>query len=786
MNATAHNIAAPAIDLNASEITAVVVQSRTFDGEFVRADLAGDIIAVGELDGAELAAGVCYRFLGKWDAHPRYGTQFKFDSYIPAERQEMMGTLAYLTRSNLGITKADAMRLWKALGSETITRLRDHPDAIIAERLLTDTKASHASALLASRVENEATKIALFELFATRGFPKSSINACIAKWGDRAPVVIRRDPFKMLVADIPGVGFKRADKLYCDLGHNPLRLKRQMLAGWHWMRTNGSGNTWEIEGGIMKAVLQAAGTFAGAEFVRSIELGLRAKWLAKRTGADGVAYYAERDNAESERRLATHIRRIMTHAAVWPTLTAGESIATDHQLQKLATFSDSAIGIISGFPGTGKTTLAACLIRKLLTTMPAGRIAVCAPTGKAAVRITEAMRRYELHFQATTIHRLLGVGGMSNGKFSFQHDESHPLEERVIVIDEMSMTDTDLAAAVFAAVPPGGNVLLLGDIGQLLPVGHGAPLRDMIAGGVPCGMLTEIKRNSGQIVLSCRDIATGKPFTPSGRVCEAEGMNLVHYPAEGEDAQQSGVVALLGSLRGKGFDPIWDVQVLVATNDKSAVSRKRLNPVLQDVLNPQDDTIPTDERNPKFRPGDKVICLKNTEIGEVARIDNADAMNVKSYRGTARDVYIANGDMGRVEAVNGTSAIVRFLLPDRLVKVVTKRRVKAETENGDGGASVEESIDFDLAYAITVHKSQGSEWPVTIVIIDEGAGPIGCREWLYTAISRAGRLCFLVGRMSVALRQSAKVSLGKRKTFLREQIEQHRIEQSKPTSTEGA
>ena len=1121
------------VDVTATEHTATVASVRTFPGsdtDFVCLIFTDELQAVGELDGDQIAAGVAYRFFGRWDHHERYGTRFRFDSFSPLDSQSQMGAVAFLSRSNLGLLKSDAMKLWRSYGHDAITMLRDHPEKVVFEEVLSQQKAERASAMLRAMGDSRRVTEELFNLFAGRGFPKAAVKACIAAWGDRAPRVIRRDPFKILVNDIPGVGFKRADKLYCDLGHNPLRLKRQTLAAWHWMRVNGSGNTWEIEGGLLKAVLSAAGSFDGAEFVRAVALGVRAGWLARRVGDDGVAYYAERGNAESERRLAFHVDRIRRHAPLWARLDEGESGVTDHQRERIDAFAGSPLGILAGTPGTGKaqpldakvltptgwklmgeievgdevvdpttgkpaivdgvfdqgekaiyrvemsdgssteccadhlwltqtrhsrknaqrkgrplfragkvrdlteimgtlkandghanhfipmtapvefverdlpinpyllgvllgngcfrggavtltapdtetmemvcellpdgvsarqrsridfairgdrgyqknavisylrscglfdcksetkfipneykfasvesriailqglldsdgtcgqgydiefssaseqlaedvlfivqslggksrissrvpvytykdrlkegqtnyrlhislppeivpfrlyrkaerytprskykpsrriesvelvgykparcisvkseshlyitddfivthnTFTAAALLQKLLKRIPAGRIAVCAPTGKAAVRITEAMQRYNLPLAATTIHRLLGVGGMNGGKWSFLHNEHQPLDECVVVVDEGSMCDTDLAAALFSAIPPGGNVLIVGDPFQLPPVGHGAPLRDMIAAGVPCGLLEEIKRNSGQIVLACKDIKDGKQFAPSSRVNEAEGMNLIHFPAANEDEQQSAVVSLLGALRSQGFDATWDVQVLVATNDKSKVSRKQLNAVMQQVLNAQDESVPPAERNPKFRPGDKVICLKNTEIRRVElESEELAGAAVEDYRATMDNIYLANGDMGRIMAVNATSVVALFTSPNRLVKITTKRARKKD-DGDESTATPEDAAEFDLAYAVTVHKSQGSEFPVAIVIIDESAGPIGCREWIYTAISRASRLCFLVGKMGIALRQAAKSQLGKRKTFLRELIVETKAE----------
>ena len=765
-------------DLNACSIDAVVRSIRSYgDDGFVILDLGGKPprTAVGESVDGEISAGVAYRFYGTWINHDKYGPQFKFDSAVLSQRQEQMGVIAYLSRSALGLSAALAKRLWNAFGADAISVLRMNPDRAATEAQIDQAKAVAASVKLRDMMEFEPTKIELFELFSGRGFPKSVVKSVIAKWGKRAPEIIRRDPFKMLVADISGVGFKRADRLYIDLGGNPLRLKRQTLAAWHALHTSSTGNTWDSEGLCNKAVMQATGMLDYRIFARAIELGVRSRWIQRRDD-DGTKWYAEKVNARNEELLAVHIRRIMKHKPMWPTIPEN-SPATPHQREKLAEITGSALGILAGTPGTGKTFTAAVLLRELIALIGAHRIAVCAPTGKAAVRITEAMARYELPLTAFTIHGTLGVSGYGANGYVFEHNEENRLPYDVILADEMSMTDTDLASALFRAIKPGANVLLVGDPFQLPPVGHGAPLRDMIDAGVPCGLLTEIKRNSGAIVTACRDIKDGRLFTTSPRIDVDAGENLAIATAETKEQQRDVIVSHLDICRGKLYDPIWDVQILTATNDKGPVSRKPLNILLQSILNPVVTDLPAERKNAAWRVGDKVICLKNVQsiLWELGWNNSARDL-MESWQKTANGTYLANGDMGRVEAVSPTDAVVTFNSPERTVKIATGRKKKNGNEQGDGvdnndgGNDSPDKIEFDLAYAVTVHKSQGSEWPVVIVVVDEGAGPLGTREFIYTAISRAAKLCILVGQRATALKWARKVSLSNRKTFLKEMI----------------
>ena len=213
-----------AVDFADHEITGTVRRVTAYGNEgFVKVHLDGKRQAVGEIDDAdgELTVGVCYRWFGVWVHHDRFGDQFKFDSFTIADSQSQLGVVTYLARSNFGLTGADAVRLWDAYGADAIAMLRDQPVDVVADGVLSDKddgkKAFEASAALKLARQDEPTKIALFELFARRGFPRSTVRACIKQWGAAAPKVIRRDPFQLIVRDIEGVGFIRADRLYLDL-----------------------------------------------------------------------------------------------------------------------------------------------------------------------------------------------------------------------------------------------------------------------------------------------------------------------------------------------------------------------------------------------------------------------------------------------------------------------------------------------------------------------------------------------------------------------------------------
>lgn len=819
---TAIHEPAQSFDRTRREFTAVVVRIRFFD-ESTGAIIAGvrppsteprpplpagvELHSIkGECGDGELEEGTAYTFHGRWTNHPKYGPQFNFDTFTQARPSSRVGVLRYLAREIAHIGKVTAQKLWDAYSDETLDVLRCDPARVASDGILSPNEAEAVSRQLAAQYQDEKTKVELFTLFAGRGFPASTIKSCIQKWGVNAADRVRRNPYTLLVNDVPGAGWIRCDKLFLDLGGRKDRLKRQMLCAWSALRDT-DGDTWMIEGAARRAIVSATGVRL-ARIDAAIQLGIRSRWLAERRDSMGERWIAERFKADNEQRLAQNIRRLMAGTKgegaphlLWPSLdeiTSGPGAAlSEHQRAGLASILTSPVAILAGTPGTGKTFTAAALLRAVVNQHGKTAIAVCAPTGKAAVRITEAMQRYQLPLEASTIHRLLEIGrnGHDGKGWGFLRNEINPLRQKFVVIDETSMIDTTLAADLFAACADGTHVLMVGDPGQLPPVGHGAPLRDLITNNCPPRdnppphtVLTEIKRNAGLIVKACSAIKDGRPFKTCDRfdLSPEVGDNLRLIQCEPETQDEVTLKILSGIRAGHQHDPMWDVQVLVARNDE----RHRLNKLLQGLLNPPvaGGPVATDQagnvtaKASKFRVGDKIICLRNSvaAIHALSCDDDevCDKTRVESYSEVS-DVagpimaYLANGDMGRVEAVGHGQLIARFLHPTRLVKILIGKQ-----KDGDGGAdnkaggesASSESSDFDLAYAITTHKSQGSEWPIVIVLIDEGGQHVASREWWYTAVSRAAKACLLVGRMPTMLKQIKKVNLKKRKTFLVEEL----------------
>lgn len=462
--------------------------------------------------------------------------------------------------------------------------------------------------------------------------------------------------------------------------------------------------------------------------------------------------------------MITTIPTTKTTAHNWPSISTS-TILSAHQLEKTATVLSSRISCLTGGPGTGKTYTAAAIVKAILSERGHGQTAIAAPTGKAAVRCTSTMIGYGLKIEATTIHRLLGVSrnGYDGKGWGFNHNRSNPLPYKFYILDEASMLDTDTFACFMDALPHDAHLLLIGDLGQLPPVGHGAPLRDIIAAGVPVGELTEIRRNSGDIVRVCRDVREGQSFSPSTAVDIANGKNLLHIEAPTVAVTLSHLKRRLLSAQAMGVDPVWDIQVVVAVNQKSDLSRENINKGMQRLLNPNGQEIKGTPK--KFRMNDKVICTSNCilpliEGGYKVQVSPGEFSGGSGGSDDAEEKYVgdfvANGEIGEIVAWDEEEKEfhVSFDLPERVVAVPVK------------------SLDFELAYAVTVHKCQGSSARIVIVIADsyKGADFICSREWHYTAWSRAEELCITIGRIATIHKQCREVKLDQRKTFLRERI----------------
>jgi exodeoxyribonuclease V alpha subunit len=736
---------------------------------WANSDINGEISLKGPAELDELIPGLEYVFYGKWAAYKNKRTgqteqQFAFTSFVKKAPHNREGIIAYLVAAGegLGFGRARAAKCWDLFGTEAVTRLRESPQAVVESLTSAGLRVStevgeKLAANLREEQALESCTLDLMDVLTGRGFPKATARAAVRQWGNRAAQVIRRNPYQLM--NFRGCGFRKTDALYLDLGRDPSAIRRQGLCAWYSLSRDSEGHTWfpleVVERGIRESV---SGTQINLE--KSLRFAKKLGAVAElRTSGNGgpivqdggsCRWLAEGTKAKNEGDLSQCVADALREpATLWPNVADVQGI-DDHQRAALAAATTRAIGILGGGPGTGKTYTVACLVKLLAATIGIDNIRIGAPTGKAAVRVTENLSKHGLTIRARTWHSLLGMTG--GDKFP----------AKVLIGDETSMNDTDLMAAIFRARSAGCHVLLVGDVHQLPPVGHGAPLRDLIATGLPYGELTEIKRNSGGIVETCAAIRHGQRWQP--------GDNLLLFEHREPEFQIKRMLQLLRQCRDDGRDPIWDCQVVVPVNKKSPLARQTLNKILQAELNSN----PAIEGSP-FRIDDKIVNTANGYFPTVELGADVEA-DAKNDQG---EVYVANGELAKVLDVQPGCLIASLSNPSRTIRIP---RGKANSENsneqpddGDGGNSDKSTgtgCSWDLGYALSVHKSQGSEWPVVLVMLDDYAGAkmVCSREWLYTALSRAKEVCVMIGQRQTADSMCRRIALDKRKTLLKERI----------------
>lgn len=717
-----------------------------------------DLTVKGPAGEVELERGFSYRFYGRFTEHPRYGRQFAFQTFVRSQPHGREGVVRYLAKAP-HVGPATSKTLWDKFGGDAVRIMRETPEIAAAATKLTDQQAREAAAWLEREKGLENCSIELMDLLTGRGFPRTTAKKAVEVWGNRAAEVIQRNPYVLM--RFRGCGFGRCDAMYLDLGLPAGKLKRQALCCWYVLSRDTEGDTWKSVEFVVEGLRAKVGA-AEVDAPAALRLAKRGGLVATRRDESNRLWVAEARRAAAEERVAAYVAQALAEPNAWPDDLFLDG-ASEHQEVQLGYAMGAHVGLFNGSPGTGKTYTIAALVTSLVAQYGADAVAIACPTGKAAVRATEAMQAYGVPLRATTIHSLLKVAENTEGEgWKFTHYQENPLPQRFLIVDEASMIDAGLMASLLAARGAGAHVLLVGDPGQLPPVGHGAPLRDLIRASIPRGELQEIRRNAGTIVEACAAIRHERAWRPDARVALPE-QNLKLVEASSPKAQIEKVLACLRAAKADGLDPIWDCQVLAAVNARSPLARKALNEVLQAELNPSGARAGD---NP-FKVGDKIVNTKNGFLP----LEDGQRPGPDAVIGDDGKVFVANGELARVVRVEEKLTVAELSSPKRVVKIPRGGASGAEGESDDATGT---GCQWDLGYALSTHKSQGSEWPVVVVVLDEYAGArlVCSREWLYTAISRAKRLCFMVGKLATAQGFCRRSSIEKRKTFLVERIKE--------------
>lgn len=737
---------------------------------WVNGEVNKELSIKGQADLDELLPQQTYRFYGTQGSYKNKRTgvtspQFIFQSFVVEQPRSQSGIITYLKHAGEGhnFGHVRAAKCWELYGSEAVKVCREEPARVAADltRLglkLSEEQAAKIAETLQRDAALEGCTLDLMDLLAGRGFPKATSRNATREWGNRASQIIRRNPYSLM--KFRGCGFKRCDALYLELGHDPARIRRQGLCAWYSLARDNEGHTYYpvafaengIRGNVAAAKIDVEKAIRFGKLIGAIA-EVRTNGVKGPIAPGGSArWLAEGKKSKNESDLAEVIATAMTEAPIWSSFAGELTGITEHQRENLHLALQGTIGILGGSPGTGKTFALAALAKYLCKTLGPEQVMIGAPTGKAAVRVSENLARYGLPLRARTWHSLL---------ITLERYKARYFGAKVLIGDETSMNDTDLTAAIFRARAGGTHVLLVGDVNQLPPVGHGAPLRDMIAAGLPYGELREIMRNSGGIVETCAAIRDGKPWQP------ADNLRLT---AVGNPDRQ--IAEMLAELRRQaardGINPIWDCQVLVPVNRKSPLARRELNKVLQAELNPNGGT-----PGCPFREGDKIV---NTKNGYFPIGGHVDLENEDTATNDRNEVYVANGELAEVLEVEDKMLVAQLSNPDRTIRIPRGKAAEPDdvepSEEGGDTESTGTGCSWELGYALSVHKSQGSDWDVVIVMIDEypGARMVCSREWIYTAISRAKKQCILIGNRETANGMCRRLAIKNRKTLLKERI----------------
>lgn len=652
----------------------------------------GSIVVVGTFQA--VGPGSRLRVTGKLVSDARHGEQLRADVVVPLEPDTLLGIERYLGSGLIpGIGPALAKRVVGAFGLDTLRVLDQEPERLgevsgIGERRVRDVKKSWAAQRALS---------SLLVLLQTHG---ASHNLALRIWkhyGDRAAAVVQRSPYR-LALEVQGVGFKTADRLASSLGISSDHPERCQAGVMHCLQEQAeAGHVYTPREELVARVAEMLGV--GSEHV---DVAIDSLFAAERAVVEnGLVFLTRLHRAEVE--VAAAVARI--NGAPLPALgAAARALAEFEAKTKLALApsqrravelaASERLAIITGGPGVGKTTIVRAIVA--VFSQARQKVRLAAPTGRAAKRLAEATGE-----EASTLHRLLEFEPRSA---EFQRNRENPIEGDVVIIDESSMIDLALMRSLLVALPARARLILVGDSDQLPSVGPGAVLRDLLESrAVPTVRLAEIFRQAetSGIVENAHRILHGElPGSAPADDPKADFFVIARKtPEEAAEVIRELVTARIP--RRFGLDPRREIQVLSPMH-KGPAGTLAMNQILQQALNPEGPAL--EVRGQKLRLGDKVLQTRNDYENEVF-----------------------NGDVGVISNVD-----------------LAERKLSVRFDSGVVDYEDAALEALSLAYAMSVHKSQGSEYPVVVMPLLTTHFVMLSRSLLYTGVTRARRLCVLV------------------------------------------